>query len=192
MQKPVQKRTLVTRARLLDEARAVVADNGYEALRVEEVVSRAGVAKGTFFAHFRDKNALMEILIGAELDRLLSYISGLDAPGTTGELIDRLGPVHTFMMSERYVFDLILHYSVAPSETEIGAITMAFDRYLRLVAGWLSGGNFRRDIAPDLLAEGVQAFAVQAMALRFCALHQSLHFADRLDTYLRAWLRPAG
>lgn len=191
MQKPVQQRTLRTRARLLDEARAVVATGGYEALRVEEVVSRAGVAKGTFFAHFRDKDALMEILIGAALDEVLDQAGALQAPGDIAGLIARLEPIHAFMTSERYVFDLILRYSGAAAVSEIGPIAMTFERYLRLVTGWLSGAAFRQDVAPDLLAEGVQAFAVQAMALQFCALHHAQSFEDRLGTYLGAWLRPA-
>ena len=60
MRKPRQKRTLETRARLIAAAEAVVEQSGYEALRVEEVVLRAGVAKGTFFAHFGDKDELMD------------------------------------------------------------------------------------------------------------------------------------
>ena len=44
MQKPLQKRTLKTRARLLGASAEVDARNGYEALRVEEVVQAAGVA----------------------------------------------------------------------------------------------------------------------------------------------------
>ncbi|MBL6598875.1 MAG: TetR family transcriptional regulator, partial [Alphaproteobacteria bacterium] len=48
MNRPVQKRTLETRARLIAAAEALIDDAGYEALRVEEVVLGAGVAKGTF------------------------------------------------------------------------------------------------------------------------------------------------
>ena len=76
MNKPVQARTLKTRAKLINAAQAVVATSGYEGLRVEEVVKRAGVAKGTFFAHFRDKDALMDQLLGAEMDRILDALAG--------------------------------------------------------------------------------------------------------------------
>ena len=48
----VQARTLKTRAKLLSAATALIAHSGYEALRVEEVVVKAGGAKGTFFSHF--------------------------------------------------------------------------------------------------------------------------------------------
>lgn len=190
MAKTVQKRTLRTRARLLSAGEAIVAEVGYEALRVEEVVRRAEVAKGTFFAHFRDKDALMEILIGARLDDLLDAVSGLPTAESVDELVERLHPLHEFMSSERYVFDLILRYSGAAAVSEIGPIARTFERYIGVVAGWVGGSPFRQDIGADLLAEGVQAFAVQAMALRFCALHASTSYRDRLATYLAAWLLP--
>jgi AcrR family transcriptional regulator len=74
MIRTVQKRTLATRARLIEAATSVVAEKGYEALRVEEVVQRAGVAKGTFFAHFADKDALMDLLIGERIDQFLDEL----------------------------------------------------------------------------------------------------------------------
>ncbi|MDK3073373.1 TetR/AcrR family transcriptional regulator [Sedimentitalea sp. JM2-8] len=191
MSKPVQQRTLRTRAKLLDVAETLVREAGYEALRVEEVVARAGVAKGTFFAHFRDKDALMEILIGQELDALLTQAGALPAPADIAGICARLLPVHGFMTCERYVFDLILRYSGAAAVTEIGPIAMSFDRYATLVTGWMPAGDYRRDVDDTLLAEGVQAFAVQSMGLQFCALHQAQSFQDRFETYLAAWLTPA-
>lgn len=191
MKRAVQKRTLETRAKLVAAAHAVVAQAGYEGLRVEEVVSRAGVAKGTFFAHFRDKDALMDQLIGAKIDALLDDVSTADTPQTVSQAIDVLQPVHDFMTCERYVFDVILRYSGATAVSEIGPIAMTFGKYLSVVEDWIKAGSFRQDIDSALVAEGVQAFAVQAMALKFCALHQEQSHDARLQQYLDAWLHPA-
>ncbi|CUH49378.1 TetR/AcrR family transcriptional regulator [Ruegeria atlantica] len=191
MQKTVQKRTLKTRARLIEAAEDVIERNGYQALRVEDVVQAAGVAKGTFFAHFRDKDALMEMLIGERLVACFDQVEQGPAPRTAPEIADALRPIHAFMTSERYVFDLIIRYSGATAITEIGPIARCFERYVRLVAGWLETAKVRHDISPDLLAEGVQAFAIQSMSLKFCALHEAESFSDRLEIYLDAWLTPA-
>lgn len=191
MQKPIQKRTLKTRARLLSAAEDVVQRNGYEALRVEEVVQAAGVAKGTFFAHFHDKDALMEILMGEKLSACFDQAESGPDPKTVSEIIAALEPVHSFMTSERYVFDLLLRYSGATGIAEIGPIAHCFERYFRLVSGWLEDATVRQDVSHDLLAEGVQAFSIQAMSLQFCALHEAQSFADRLEVYLEAWLTPA-
>ncbi len=191
MQKTIQKRTLKTRARLIDASQAVVKKAGYEALRVEEVVQSAGVAKGTFFAHFHDKDALMEILIGERLDDCLELVQANEPPASVADLIRALTPVHEFMTSERYVFDLIIRYSGAAAIAEIGPIAHCFERYYRIVSKWMETADFRKDISADLLAEGVQAFAIQAMSLKFCALHEAENVTDRLETYLNAWLTPS-
>ncbi|MEY8830197.1 TetR/AcrR family transcriptional regulator [Sedimentitalea sp. XS_ASV28] len=187
----MQERTLKTRARLIEVAQALVASGGYEALRVEDVVSGAGVAKGTFFAHFKDKDALMERLVGAELAARLDRAEVSEAPVSVATLIAALRPFHRFMTSERYVFDLILRYSGAAAIAEIGPIAQCLQRYSVLVTGWIEAGAYRRDISADLLAEGVQAFAVQAMSLQFCALHRAQDFEERLTLYLDAWMAPA-
>jgi len=122
MAKPVQKRTLETRARLIGAAEALIGKAGYEALRVEDVVLMAGVAKGTFFAHFKDKDALMDLLIGREIDACLDAIGKRPPPESIDELVETLGPLLRVMGSERYVFDVVIRYSGAAAIEEIGVI----------------------------------------------------------------------
>lgn len=192
MAKAVQQRTLKTRARLLEVAQTLVKQGGYEALRVEEVVLGAEVAKGTFFAHFRDKDALMEILIGAELEACLDQAAAGAVPDSVAGIIAALGPYHRCISSERYVYDLALRYSGAAAVEEIGPISRSFERYCLLVDAWIHAGTYRQDVPSLLLAEGVQAFAIQALSLQFCALHEATSFEDRLKVYLDAWLLPGG
>lgn len=190
MKRAVQKRTLETRARLIDSAKALVAEKGYEALRVEEVVLKAGVAKGTFFAHFPDKDALMDQLIGARIDAYLDEIEQLPPPRNVPALVEAITPMLSFMTCERYVFDIVLRHSGAALSDEIGPIAATFWRADGVVSGWLADASFRSDVPPKMLAEGVQAFAMQAMALHFCALHSDRGMTERLVEYLEAWLLP--
>lgn len=190
MNKPVQKRTLETRARLIAASVELVRQNSFEALRVEEVVRSAGVAKGTFFAHFKDKEALMELLIGERIDEFLDKLESTKYPTNSSELASTLMPLYEFMTSERYVFDIIIRYSGAAKVEEIGPIAATFERIISITAKWFSKNNFRTDLAPDLLAEGIQAFSTQAMALNLCALHENGNLRDSLLRYFDAWLNP--
>lgn len=190
MSRAVQSRTLKTRAKLLAATTDIISEGGYEAMRVEEVVLRAGVAKGTFFAHFKDKDALMDLLIGAEIDRHLDQLEALQPPKSIAEMVEALMPLTAFMSCERYVFDVILRHSGAAANSEIGAIAKTFGRYSEVVAHWLRDRPFRTDISVELQAEGIQAFAIQAVSLVFCALHSATAPRARLETYLEAWLRP--
>jgi AcrR family transcriptional regulator len=188
MHAPIQARTLKTRARLLDAASNLIAKVGYGDLRVEEVVRGAGVAKGTFFAHFKDKDALMDLLIGAEIDRILDALEGAPVPISIDEIITVLEPLTDFMAQERYVFDLIIRHSGAAAVENIGPIAMTFDRFIRITAPWIEAGPFRKDAGGQILAEGLQSFMVNAIALNFCALHNSQSLETRLRPYLELWL----
>lgn len=53
-----QTRMAPARQKLLDAALAVIREKGYVATTVDELCARAGVAKGSFFHHFEDKQAL--------------------------------------------------------------------------------------------------------------------------------------
>jgi AcrR family transcriptional regulator len=52
-----------TRAKLLAAARRAFAELGYARTRVEDVVNRAGVGHGTFYAYFPNKQAALEALV---------------------------------------------------------------------------------------------------------------------------------
>jgi len=46
------------RQKLLDAAMSLIREKGYVAATVDELCTRAGVAKGSFFHHFKDKEAI--------------------------------------------------------------------------------------------------------------------------------------
>lgn len=194
MNKPIQQRTLKTRASLVTAAQEIIDEVGYEALRTEEVVKRAKVAKGTFFAHFPDKDALLDLLIGEELNHCIDETGKLPAPKSVDALVEQLMPLLNLMSRSRMVFDVIVRYSGAAAIEEVGPIAENFGKQLDLFILWFdpSGDHpFRRDISPELMGEGVQAFAIQAMALKFCNLHNDVDIAKRLTQYLSAWLLPS-
>mgnify|MGYP003599787843 FL=1 len=190
MKKAVQQRTLETRSRLTSVADQLVAEKGFEALRIEETVQAAGVAKGTFFAHFKDKDELMDLLIGQRIETLLDRMATEPAPRDADQLAQRLMPLVELMSSERYVFDLIMRRSGALAVEEIGPIALSFGRLGELVGQWLAQGAFRQDVPIEILVEGVEAFLMQTLALNFCALHKDKTIKARLQPYLRAWLAP--
>ncbi|SMR70960.1 transcriptional regulator, TetR family [Aliiroseovarius halocynthiae] len=187
----IQPRTLKTRARLIEAATAIVEDSSFTELRVEEVVRRAGVAKGTFFAHFKDKDALLDRMIGEIIDQHLDQIGAGAAPTSVDQIMVALTPLMTFIGSEREVFGVILRYSGATTVEEIGPIAATFERFVLVLSDWFIDGPFRQDADPATLAEGVQAFMFQALALNFCAINNQRSVHDRLRPYLELWLHPA-
>ncbi|MCF7779100.1 TetR family transcriptional regulator [Sulfitobacter sp. M220] len=192
MARAKQLRSLKTRERLIGCAREIVSVSGFEKLRVEDVVSAAAVAKGTFFTHFRDKDALMDILIAERIDVLLNDLESSHNFSSVEHVVTSIMPFLSFISSERYVFDVFLRLSGALAVEEIGKIAESIYRYDRILIEKLKGSPFRQDISEGLLSEGIQAFSVSSVALSLCALHSDQNVKNRLTIQLNAWLlRPS-
>lgn len=83
-------KTQARRAELLKIAREVLAEKGFEATTISEIVSRAGVAQGTFYLYFPSKISLVVTLaqeMQASIEGALrtSYAEAK----SLGEMIDR-------------------------------------------------------------------------------------------------------
>jgi AcrR family transcriptional regulator len=69
---PRQARSIAKRRKLLDAARALFGEKGYEATSIGEITARAGTAAGAFYIYFRSKRQLLLILMNELLVRLAS------------------------------------------------------------------------------------------------------------------------
>jgi TetR/AcrR family fatty acid metabolism transcriptional regulator len=72
------------RARIIDAAVAVFAEKGFHAARVSDVAKRAGVADGTIYLYFKNKEDLLLSLFEEKMGRLIENLEaawdGLDDP----------------------------------------------------------------------------------------------------------------
>jgi AcrR family transcriptional regulator len=89
-QKTPDRRVQRTRKQLQDALIALVAEKGYEAVTVQEILDQANVGRSTFYAHFQDKDQLLRSILD-QLDelfeqhnqRLLEATRDLASTGTT-------------------------------------------------------------------------------------------------------------
>jgi len=66
------------RAQILACARDAFAEQGYQAVTVDDVVARAKIARGTFYLYFDDKRAVLDALVDDFLERIFGCIVGID------------------------------------------------------------------------------------------------------------------
>src|SRR6516162_5290522 len=69
------------RQAIIDAAFDEFIDRGYAATRLDDVARRAGVAKGTIYLHFKDKQALFEELVRTALVPLIGRLAAPPAAG---------------------------------------------------------------------------------------------------------------
>jgi AcrR family transcriptional regulator len=78
------------RRQLLDVARELFAQRGYEATSIEEIAARADVSKPVVYEHFGGKEGLYAVVVDREMHRLLErFESALSSDGTPRELLER-------------------------------------------------------------------------------------------------------
>ncbi len=80
------------RAAILDAALDVFAENGFAAARLDDVAQKAGVAKGTLYLYFPDKEALFEDLLRGVASPVLDRFAALAADQTipAGVMLERI------------------------------------------------------------------------------------------------------
>ncbi len=84
-------RTRATRRKLLDAAKHIFAQDGFEAARLEDIAAGAGYTRGAFYANFRSKEdiffALFEEWVGERIESLTTALRRhSDARGKLGAL----------------------------------------------------------------------------------------------------------
>ncbi len=89
--RPREARSAVKREAILAAALDQFSQQGFEAARLEDVAKRAGVAKGTIYLYFRDKETLFQELIRGMLTPVVGSIEAMgQADIPISALADRL------------------------------------------------------------------------------------------------------
>ncbi|MEO1475725.1 MAG: TetR/AcrR family transcriptional regulator [Pseudomonadota bacterium] len=80
-QKPTQKRALATREKILDGLETLLETREFDVLSIAELEREAGVAVGSVYSHFKDKDALLPALLDRQLDRTQNRLAELRETG---------------------------------------------------------------------------------------------------------------
>jgi len=67
------------RETILDAALTVFAERGFEAARLDDVAAQAGVAKGTLYLYFKDKEALFEEVVRGAASPIIERLGAIAA-----------------------------------------------------------------------------------------------------------------
>ena len=154
------RRRLQSRRRLLDAARGLFVAHGYDRTRPQDIARAAGVATGTFYLHFRDKEAAFLAFADEAQDELLEecreQLAGVEGVAAR---------VHAFIRAmfdhaERHPGVLQVAFldpvMIAPGDEDAWRL---YDRFGRIFAGALreavADGAIRDDYDLDLISHAL-------------------------------------
>ncbi len=144
------------RADLLAAARAILAEKGWEAATVSEIVARAGVAQGTFYLYFPSKMALIPVLDEEVNERILAAVRQAAARATSAAEFVNMGVTAVFQELERYRDVLHVIHSHITSLPTKSAWEAQFAPYRKLVTEFIrqrqATGEIDAAVNPEISA----------------------------------------
>jgi AcrR family transcriptional regulator len=125
------------RAQVLRHAKRIFARKGYHRTNVADIISRARIARGTFYLYFQNKKDLFEELLEQVLTELAARILrlrvGPDTPDPVEQLRANLRRVVTYVLDERELTDILLNHSTGFDRDLDAKILNFYDRIAALI-----------------------------------------------------------
>lgn len=162
-----------TRLRILDASIELFESQGYEATTVQQIATRADVAKGTFFNYFSSKEDLILELQGSLIRKEIESQGGAAGP-VMPQLLNGL-----VYLARHYPFTQAVTRAVLQGvygSSRIGtAQSERGGEFARFLASIVEQGQDRGEIRRDLPAKQIAEMAVQSYygVLMSWVLHQS-------------------
>lgn len=149
------------RERILAAAVKVFAKQGFHGTRVSDVAKAAGVADGTIYLYFQSKDDLLGSLFEDQVDRLLAVLAReLPRLRTARARLRRVIELQLGLLEGQLdlaeVVTVILRQSTKVLRERAAPRFLAYlDVLAGVVAVGQASGEFRRDVAPHLVARAV-------------------------------------
>jgi AcrR family transcriptional regulator len=144
------------RHQLIDIARTLFAERGYEGTAIEEVAARANVSKPVVYEHFGGKEGLYAVVVDREMSALLD---GVTASLTNNQHRPRVEAVTLALLT--YIDERTDGYRVlirdSPPSLAPTTYSTLFNDAVSQVASILAGDFARRGLDPELAPLYAQA-----------------------------------
>ena len=179
----MSKRSDATREKLYAAAVALIGEQGYHGTTVDDIVERAGVAKGTVYYHFTGKEELFQAMLTDGLERLsAAFKAQVDAHEDPEEALDGLIQTElTFIVENQAFSKLLISELWRGDRVWREALVMLRERYVSCVVFVLergvASGAFRSDLDPHRAASVVFG-AIATAALEWLVFEPDRPMSD--------------
>jgi AcrR family transcriptional regulator len=125
-------------------AKEVFAERGYHNASINDIIGRAGIARGTFYLYFESKHLVFESILEEALQELRSRISRIDvtegADPPQVQLRGSLVRVMHFVLEDPHFSRLLISHSLASDEEAVAQVDGFYAHVLKLIASSLEHG----------------------------------------------------
>lgn len=147
-----------TRQKVLDAARSLFAERGYEPATIRDIAKGAGMSTGAVFANFQDKAELFEAVLSEDMIKLAETMKAGAAEGSVRDrLLGALGAAYHASMEQLPLVQAVVARSwFQPHAAEMrsrAAIKPIIAVVTDTLQAGMRGGELRQDADVRLLSE---------------------------------------
>lgn len=152
-----------TRKALVAAASALFAEKGYEHTTVSDIVTRAGVAQGTFYLYFASKEKALRAVAEDLVDHVVA--------AAQAAVVTTSSPLERILVATRVAFESFAHErqlilaAVHASGSEEHHRVMALEilpRFEKPLAEWIGEAQKKGEVAPEVEPSFQASFIVSA------------------------------
>lgn len=149
------------RERILRAAIRVFARKGFYATRVSEIAKAAGVADGTIYLYFKNKDDVLVSIFEDRISKLIGVLRAeLEAPGTFDERFRRVIELQLGLLEGQRDLAEVVTVNLRQSSRLLKQFaTPLFTEYLEVIAGLIAQGQregvVRADVNPRVVARAL-------------------------------------
>lgn len=141
---------------ILDAALKVIAENGFHGSQISKIAKEAGVADGTIYLYFKNKEDILISLFQERLGNLVGmFHSSIKETSTADEALRKVCEIHFTELENNvnlaYVTQIELRQSSLELRKAIGLVVKPYIQLIEhIVERGMSEGSFRKDLDPKL------------------------------------------
>lgn len=160
-EKAIKGASVDKRERILQAAIQVFAQKGFYATRVSEIAKAAGVADGTIYLYFENKDAVLISIFEDRMNALLGILERIStSERTSEEKLRRIMELQLGLLEDSRDLAEVVTVNLRQSSTLLKQYAAPlFTRYLELIANVIAvgqrDGRFRSDINPRVAARAL-------------------------------------
>lgn len=179
------------RERVLSEATQEFAEHGYHQASINRIVGRLGIAKGSLFKYFGNKQGLFEYLFCHAVSQFKKPLKDIRDTTSGKDFFERIELsllagvqfIERHPLIYRIYLKMLFQENFPLRDKFLTEVRQASAKYLhRLVAEAIESGQLRPDLDPDMAVfhlDSVMDRFLQACAVPFLDGGTGLHEADR-------------
>jgi len=188
---------LKRQAEIMSFALDLFSSNGFNSTSIDDIIKKAGIARGTFYLHFASKDDILEMIIDSNLKMLNDILSQLDISmqKPVNERIKLYIDAAEFLADTprfRQVAILLLCDAIAQTENIRGKVDIFFKNIIDMSAKYIKKAQEERRVIDkiDPLANSICIVgAIKEIVYRWAVLNEDIDVKKAISTAVVVFFR---